>query len=151
MTMANGEQVYRQRELVDGNLQTKMAEFAAASSIIGQVLSAHTFGASGGLAIAAVGASNNVRLRIENVHISNREASYILIEFRDGSHVGPRVLGPVQVGPFADRGFTRDELMGVAVTSSFVAQAISGGVAFPVSNGIFVRLGFVPEHLDFRD
>lgn len=151
MTMANGENVFRQREMVDGALQTRMAEFAAASSIIGVVLSAHTFGASGGLNIASVAASNQVRLRVSNLQIVNQETSYVLIEFRDGSNVGGRVFGPVRVGPLADRSFSRDELMGVAVTSSFNAQVVSGGVAFPVSNGIFVRLGFIPEHLDYRE
>lgn len=154
--MADGDAgtlIAQLRLLVGDGLGTPYDLFRASSSATGQAQSAHTILTSAGVSLVAVGASNQVRLKMLNLQLRNNQNQWLTVEIRDGLITGLRLFGPVTINPGSDLKFGPDDLMGRGATSAIIMQIVSGAVTgvTMVSGGVIATVGFVPERLDYHE
>lgn len=132
----------------DRKLVTPIDVFRGGEYSVGTVVSGGTV-SGGGLNVYQV--SSQVRVRILNIELYNREGGWVEIEFRDGHFGGSRVLGPWKLDSRTDRYISHEQTAGRYFTSSVHAVVISGWVAQPLSNGIWVNIGRVNEPVDYYE
>lgn len=140
-----GQEEHIPKHLVGHGLLTPLDVFRGGDFSTGTLVSGHITSGNG-LNVRLV--SGTVTMRPINVHLYNREGGWIEVAFFDGGRGGPRVLGPYRLQPYAERTIPYHEVVGSYFTSGIHAQALSGWVAQPLSNGVDIKIGWVPEYTD---
>lgn len=139
----NGGYLEAVRKGLGQNRQTVTAmDELRASTFLAAVLSgANNY--TSGQTLWTVIASSIVRFRPSNVHVNNRESSWISVVFRDGGIAGGVVAGPFRVNAAQDRTIPETELRGRYFLSSLYAVVISGTYAA----GADIDVGYLLEPL----
>ncbi len=127
------------RKALGQNRQTVQAlDELRASQALAAVISGATNYTSG-QTLWTVVASSVVRFRPVNLHINNRESSWLSLTFRDGGITGAVVAGPFRVNPVQDRTIAETELRGRYFVSSLYAVVVSGPA---YAAGIDIDIGY---------
>lgn len=151
MTMEGQIQNTPKKVAVD-QFNPEIDNIRAVSNFSATALSAHTILTSATIQIAAVGASNQVKLHMENMQIANEEFTWLTVEVRDGGFTGRRLFGPWTIQAGQQVNFSKDDLRGRAALSSIEAVILSSPRNPPVSNaGVIFNVGVTVERLDLRD
>ena len=129
----------------DGELITPMDVFRAADFSTGSLVSGNITSGNG-LTLKAV--SSQVKLRVVNLQMYNREGGWLEIAYYDGGRAGARVLGPYRIQAYSERSIPFAELQGRYFTSSVHVQALSGWTGQPLSNGVDINISYVREATD---
>ena len=139
------QQEFIPKQVVGHELLTPLDIFRGGDFSTGTLVSGNITSGNG-LNVRLV--SGTVKMRVANVHLYNREGGWIEMAFYDGGRAGSRVLGPYRLQPYSERTVPFDEVQGRYFTSGIYAQALSGWVSQPLSNGVDIEVSWVPEYTD---